>query len=57
MHILTRHRDKELDSITVAMEAELCLGHGAVGDEAAGRFITVVITIHMDDPTGATALS
>lgn len=57
MHILTRHRDEELDSITVAMEAELCLSHGAVGNEAAGRFVAVVITIHMDDPTGTTALS
>lgn len=57
MHILTRHRDEELDSITVAMEAELCLSHGAVGNEAAGRFVTVVITIHVDDPTRATALS
>ncbi|KAI1233962.1 hypothetical protein IHE44_0004418 [Lamprotornis superbus] len=52
-----QHRDEELDSITVAMEAELCLSHGAVGNEAAGRFVTVVITIHMDDPTGATGLS
>lgn len=55
--VLTWHRDEELDCITVAMEAELCLSHGAVRNEAAGRFVTVVITIHMDDPTRATALS
>lgn len=54
---LTRHRDEELDSITVAVETELCLSHGAVGNEAAGRFVTVVITIHVDDPTRAAALS
>lgn len=55
--ILTRHRDEELDSITVPMETELCLSHGAVGNETAGRFVAVVITIHMDDPTRAAALS
>lgn len=57
MFILTRHRDEELDSITVAVETELCLSHGAVGNETAGRFVTVVITIHVDDPTRAAALS
>lgn len=57
VHILTRHRDEELDSITVTMEAELCLSHGAVGNEATGQFVTAVITIYMDDPTGTTALS
>lgn len=55
--ILTRHRDKELDSITVAVETELCLSHGAVGNEAAGRFVAVVIAVHVDDSTRAAALS
>lgn len=55
--ILTRHRDEELDSIPVAMETELCLSHGAVGNKTADRFVTVVITVHMDDPTRAAALS
>lgn len=31
------------------VEAELGLGHGAVGDEAAGRFVTAVVAVHMDD--------
>ena len=57
MLILTRHRDKELDSITVTVETELCLSHGAVGNKTAGRFVAVVIAIHMDDPTRAAALS
>jgi len=55
--ILTRHRDKELDSIAVTMETELCLSHGAVGNKTAGRFVAVVITVHMDDPARAAALS
>lgn len=54
---LTRHRDKELDSIPVAVEAELRLSHGTVGDEAAGRFVAAVIPIHMNDSTRAIPLS
>lgn len=57
MLILTRHRDEELDSITVAMETELCLSHGAVGNETAGRFVTGVITVHVDHSARAAALS
>lgn len=31
------------------VEAELSLGHGAVGDETTGSLVTAVIPIHMDD--------
>lgn len=31
------------------VEAELSLGHGAVGDETTGGLVTAVIPIHMDD--------
>lgn len=54
---LTWHRDEELDGIPVAMEAELCLRHGAVGDEAAGCPVAAVVAIHMDDAAGAGPLS
>lgn len=48
----TGHRDEELDSITVSMETELGLCHGAVGDEAAAAFLRALITVHMDHSTG-----
>ena len=32
---MARHRHEELDRVPVAVEGELCLGHAAVGDEAA----------------------
>lgn len=53
---LTWHRDKELHGIAVPVEAELGLGHGTVGDEAAGRPVTAVIAIHVDDAPGTGAL-
>lgn len=45
---LTWNRHKELDGISVAMEAQLCLGHGTVGDEAPIVLLRAVVSIHMD---------
>ena len=45
---LTWNRHKELDGISVTMETQLCLGHGAVGDEAPVALLCAVISIHMD---------
>lgn len=47
---LTWHRDKELDGVAMAMEAELSLGHGAVGDEATAVLVRAVVSVHVDDP-------
>lgn len=33
--LLTWHGDKKLDSIPMSMEAQLGVGHGAVGNKAA----------------------
>ena len=35
MRTATWYRDKELDSISVSVEGELCLSHPAVRDEAS----------------------
>ena len=49
---LTWHRDKELDSIPVSMEAELGLGHGAVRNDAAWRHrVRLVVTVHTNHAT------
>lgn len=53
---LTWHRHKKFDGITVPVEAELGLGHRAVGDEAAGRLVTAVVAIHVDDAPWAGSL-
>lgn len=48
----TGHGDEELDGITVSMETELGLCHGAVGDEAAAAFLRALVTVHMDHSPG-----
>lgn len=45
----TWNSSEELDCISVAMETELCMGHGAERDKRARcHFITVFITIDTD---------
>ena len=39
---------KELDGVPVAVEGELCLGHGAVGDEAARHHLVLGVGVHPD---------
>lgn len=50
---LTWHRHKELDSISVAMETELSVGHGAVGHEGAGSgAVRTLVSIETDGAAG-----
>lgn len=49
----TRYGDEELDSITVSMETELGLRHGAVRDEAAAALLrAAVVAVHVDHAAG-----
>ena len=45
---MTWDRDKELDRVSVTMERELSLGHGAVGDEGAGDDSVLAVSVHSD---------
>lgn len=48
----TGYRDKELDSVSVSMETQLRLGHGAVRDEAAAALLGAVVSVHVDHSAG-----
>lgn len=50
--LLTRHRDEELDGITVSVETQLGLCHRAVRDEAAATLLGAVVAVHVDHATG-----
>ena len=51
--VVTWHGAEELHGIPVAMETELGMSHGAVGDEGRGRhFVAVLIAIDTDDAAG-----
>lgn len=45
---LTRNRCEELDSVSVAVEGELSLSHGAVRNERPCRhFVPAVVAVHL----------
>lgn len=50
--LLTRYRDEELDSVTVSVETQLGLCHGAVRDEAAAALLGAVVAVHVDHTPG-----
>ena len=45
---LTWNRDEELDGVPVAVEGELCLGHGAEGREGPGDHSVSSVSVHSD---------
>ena len=53
---MARHRHKELDSVPVAVEGELGLGHAAVGDEAARGDASLPVAVHPHRTAGLAVL-